>query len=157
MSLLDDLTTEIKDYPHTHLTLEIIEVEPDGININAGEEGTFTLQVANSGPLDVRNLQLVVTGLNGTQVKGAGAAAQFAGTALSNIFDLVPAHQGSRPVRMDGGRMHFLAPKKQKEFTELIEASVGDWYTDLDHQLMDHSDPDPSASTTYSDEVLPKS
>lgn len=156
MSLLQDLTTEITNYPHTYLTIEIIEVEPDGNNINAGEEGTFNLQVANSGPLDVRNLQLVVTGLNGTQVKGPGAAAQFADTALSNIFDLVPAHQGSNPVQMVG-RMHFLAPKKQKEFTELIQASVGDWDTDLYHQLLEHSDPDPSASTTYSDEVLPKS
>ncbi len=31
-------------------------------NINAGEEGTFTLQLTNSGPLGVLNLSLLVTG-----------------------------------------------------------------------------------------------
>lgn len=157
MSLLNELVTEIETYPHTHLTLEIIEVDPDGSNINAGEEGTFTLQVTNSGPLDVRNLSLVITGKHGTQVKGAGAAAVFGDEAVSNFFPLVAAHSRKEPVRMPGGRLHFKAPAQPKPETELIEVTVGTWDTDFQHPFLAHSDPDTAASTTFSDEVLPRS
>ena len=34
MSRLNDRVTEIETSPHTYLTLEIIEVNPDGTNIN---------------------------------------------------------------------------------------------------------------------------
>ena len=158
MSLLNDLVTEIETYPHTYLTPEIIEVDPSGDNINAGEEGTFTLQLTNSGPLDVLNLSLLVTGKHGTQVRQAGAAdVTFGPTAISNTFAVVPGDHPNAPVRMPGGRMFFKAPSTERPFTELLEVSVDTWDTDFSRPFLKHSDPDPSASTTYSDEVLPSS
>lgn len=157
MSILDDLVTEVRTYPHNHLKLEIIEVDFPGPNINTREEGTFTLQVSNSGPLDVRDLSLIVTGKNGTQVRGPGAAAVFADEAVSNVFEFVEAHQPNRPVRMSGGAMRFKAPAMAKPEVVLIEVSVGYWNTDLNHPLLSHSDPDPDTSTTYRSQVLLRS
>ncbi|WP_154792762.1 DUF11 domain-containing protein [Occultella kanbiaonis] len=157
MSLLDDLVTAIEDYPHTDLTLEIIEVDPEGDSINVGETGTFTVQVTNSGALTVRNLVLTATGRSGVEVAGAGAGQPFAHTALSNTFDVLPGHQPGQPIRMPGSRMRFSAPGRAKAETDLIEVSVESWDTDFDHMTGAHSKEDAAAKGVYRAEVLPPS
>ena len=79
MSVLDDLTTEVSDYPHTYLDIEIIEVEPaSGARINDDEIVEFRFQVTNRGALPVNQLSLLIEGLNGTEVsQGNGAGNPF--------------------------------------------------------------------------------
>ncbi|MCA0296270.1 MAG: hypothetical protein LCH96_13380 [Actinobacteria bacterium] len=153
MSVLQDLVTEIESYPHTYLTIEIIDVNPPGSAINVNEDVTFTVQVSNSGPLNVRDLTLTVTGLNGTQVKAPGAAAPWGTEADSNPFDLVPAHQPNTPVVMTGSPLHFKANRAWSTAKDLVSVTVGDWDTDFDHPLIAHSDPDTAAKATYSSTV----
>lgn len=153
MSVLQDLVDEIEAYPHTYLTIEIIDVDPPGTAINVGEDVTFSLQVTNGGPLNLHNLTLTVTGLHGTEVKAAGAAAPWATEAVSNTFDEVPAHHPNSPVLMTGSKMHFKASRARSNPTELIKVTVRDWDTDLEHPLIAHSDPDALASATYASTV----
>lgn len=81
----------------------------------------------------------------------------FGREALTNPFEVGPAHQPQAPVQMRGGRLVFLAPAEAKLMTELLKVSVDTWDTNLDHPLLAHSDPDAAASTTYSDVVRPPS
>jgi len=155
MSVLQDLVTEIETYPHTYLTVEVIDVDPPGSAINVNEDVTFNLQVTNSGPLNVKNLTLKIFALNGTQVKAAGAAAQWGTVAFSNTFDSVPAHQPNNPVVMTGSSLHLKATRSSTTAADLIKVSVDEWDTDLDHPLIAHSDPDPTANTVYSSTVSP--
>ena len=113
MGILDDVTDAVITYPRDYLEVEIINVNPPGSELNVGEDALFTFQVANNGPLDVKDLTLKVEGLNGTTVKANGAAAQWEPSHTSRVgyFPTVPAHSNGPndpgPVVAPGIEWHF--------------------------------------------------
>ena len=156
MGVLADLKNEIESYPRDFLDLDIVDVDPAvGTAINRNEEISFRVRVTNRGPLHVRGLSLVVTGLNGTLVKSNGALAQFGSSFTTSVgyLDDVTAHQGDGPVTSGGGPFVFKATSSSSDVRDLVRVQVGEWDTDLDHILLGHSDPDSQASATYSDVV----
>lgn len=160
MSVLDDLTTEVSDYPHTYLDIEIIEVEPaSGARINDDEIVEFRFQVTNRGALPVNQLSLLIEGLNGTEVsQGNGAASPFGPsyTVDGGYFGDVPAHRPNDPKVSPGSPFRFRPNQTLPAGSELIRISVAGWDTTLDHILNSHSRADAAASSTYSDRVFPK-
>ena len=77
--------------------------------------------------MDVNDLTVLVEGLNGTEVKHNGAAAQFANSFTTAVgqFPRVPAHQGNAPVLSTGSPFHFEAPNNPKPAgTQLVRVSV---------------------------------
>lgn len=157
MSVLADLQTEIQNYPRDFLTLEVVDVDPAvGANINRGEEVAFRLRVTNRGHLNVRDLGLVVTGLNGTVVKTNGAIAQFGPSfTLPPGYIDDPAGRGD-PVTSGGGPFVFKATSSSAAERDLIRVEVSAWDTDLDHILIGHSDSNSGARATYSAVVSPQ-
>ena len=159
MTIITDLVQAIETYPQESLVLQIIAVDPPGDAINTDEDVRFRIQAANSGPLDINDLTVLVEGLNGTEVKNNGAAAVFASsfTTVVGQFPRVPAHQGNAPVQNTGSDFHFEAPNNPKpEGTQLVRVSVAGWQTNLDHAFTNHSQADPTASVTYSSVVEPR-
>ena len=77
MSMLVDLANAIEAYPHEFINLEIVGVDPPGNTLDEDEDVEFDIHITNTGPLDVLELSLLVEGLNGTEVKWNGAAAQW--------------------------------------------------------------------------------
>ena len=156
MTIIDDLVRAIEAYPHESITLEIVAVDPPGDAINTGEAVSFRIEAANSGPLDVNDLIVFVEGLNGTEVRQNGAAAQFVSSFTTAVgqFPRVPAHQGNAPVLSTGSPFQFEAPNNPKPAgTQLVRVSVAGWNTDLAHPLVSHSDGDATANAVYSSEV----
>ena len=93
MTIITDLVQAIETYPHESLVLEIIAVDPPGDAVNTGEDVRFRIQAANSGPLDVNDLTVLVEGLNGTEVKKNGAAAVFV-SSFTTVCRPVPTCAG---------------------------------------------------------------
>ena len=156
MTIITDLVQAIETYPHESLVLQIIAVDPPGDAINTSEDVRCRIQAANSGPLDINDLTVLVEGLNGTKVKNNGAAAVFASsfTTVVGQFPRVPAHQGNAPVENTGGDFHFQAPSTSKPAgTQLVRISVAGWNTDLNHAFVNHSQADAAANATYSSAV----
>jgi hypothetical protein len=156
MTIITDFVQAIEAYPHESLTLEIVAVDPPGDAVNTGEDVLFRIQAANSGPLDVNELIVLVEGLNGTEVKNNGALSQFANSFTTSVgqFPRVPAHQGNAPVLSTGSPFHFEAPNNPKPAdTQLVRVSVAGWLTDLNHAFANHSQADAAANATYSSEV----
>jgi hypothetical protein len=156
MTIIDDLVNAIEAYPHESISLEVVAVDPPGIAINTGEDVLFRIQASNSGPLDVNDLTVLVEGLNGTEVRQNGAAAQFVNSFTTAVgqFPRVPAHQPNAAVLSTGSPFHFEAPNNPKPAgTPLVRVSVAGWNTDFNHVLGSHSDPDSAANATFSSEV----
>jgi hypothetical protein len=155
MSVLDDIKNAVLAYPHDELTIEIIEVAWPGVGIDDEDDCTFRFQVANGGTLNVKNLDLHVQGLNGTQVKANGAAAQWVTsfTTGDSYFGDVPAHQPDNPIVSAGNKFHFKPTRSSTTITDLVRVSVWNWHSDFDHIFDGHTDADGAASAVYSSAV----
>lgn len=159
-TVLTDLMTEVNDYPHTFLDIEIVEVDPaSGTRINAGEIVQFRFQVTNRGPLPVRQLSLLIEGVNGTLVSqgnGAGSGLGPSYVVPGDYFGDVPAHQPNNPTLSSGSPYWFQPTRTLPAGSELVRISVAGWDTTLDHILNSHSRADEEAAGTYSDRVFPR-
>lgn len=151
MGLLDDLHSEVNNYPHNCLTLSIVQVDAPGDHINEDEDVTFRIQVANPGPLDVNALSLLVTGLNATEVKSNGPNSAWVNsfTISGAFFGDVPAHQ---TVTSPGNKFHFKGSRDAASL-QLIEVSVANWSTNFDH-ITANTLADPDANVIYTAPVL---
>jgi hypothetical protein len=74
------------------------------------------------------------------------------------VFDLpaetITGHGGSLEST---NVMSFQAPGQKQAKLELIKATLDDWNGDLNHMLVDHSDPVPGThGQTYDAQVFPK-
>jgi hypothetical protein len=154
MGLLDDIADAVEAYPHEYLEIEIVEVDWPGNVIDAGEDVTFRFQVSNSGPLDVNEVTLLVEGLNDTEIKANGAAAQWVDTYTTTApyFGNVPAHSanGAGPVLSPGNKWHFRPTRSFSQVKDLVKVSVAGWETTLNHITSGHSRADALAQDTYS-------
>lgn len=154
MGFFDDMTDAVITYPRDYLTIEIIDVDIPGQTLNAGDEATFRIQVTNSGPLLVTDLNCKVKGMNGALVRNSGAAAVFADSFVTTTFDQIDGHRPNDPVELPGGRLSFRAPSRAQARDTLVRVTLNDWNVDLTHPLLGHSDPDTSEHATYVDEVV---
>ena len=126
-----------------------------GTAINVNEDVSFNVQVTNTGPLDVNDLSLRFEGLNDTEVKASGAAAQWVPefTDAAGLFPKVPAHSGDTPVKNTTSPNHFRATKKAANVADLVKVSVAGWNTDLAHLEVSHTRADVVAAGVYSHKV----
>jgi len=161
MGLLSELAQAVENYPHEYLTLEIIDVDPTvGDTINEDEDIHFRIQVSNSGALDVQDLELLVEGLNGTEVKQNGALAQWGSsfTSPKGYFPEVKAHSanGTGPVVYPGSPLTFRRSRPTSSVRDLVRVSVAGWDTDTKHIFISHSRADTEANAVFSSTVSPQ-
>lgn len=157
MGILSDIADAVVAYPHEYLTLEIIDVSPAaGTAVNVNEQVTFRIQVANSGPLDAKNLSILVEGLHGTEVKSGSAGAQWGDSFTWDVDTYVPAHSAQTPVVVGGSVMSFRPTQAFSTARSLVRVSVAGWDTDFEHIGFAHSRADAEAKGTYSAEVSPQ-
>lgn len=152
-TVLADIQEAVETYPQTHLTVEIYNVNPPGGAINENEDVTFSVRVANGGPLHVNGLTVLIEGLNGTTVK-QHSDTTFRSSITSGVFDRVSAHQASVPTDSPDGHYHFKVGGA-RPLGQLLRVSVKDWNAAVfDHLFDAHSDPSPSTNDVYSAQVL---
>ena len=152
MGLLSDITTEIENYPHEYLDIEIYEVAWPGDVIGVGEVVTFRVRVTNSGQLHVDNLELLVEGLDErAEVRSNGALATWGPsfTTGSGWFPRVPAHSAGGPVEMPGGDFSFRPTRRAAQPKDLIKVSVYGWTSSFDHLFGGHTRADAEADVVY--------
>jgi hypothetical protein len=158
IKVLEDIEAAFEAYPHEYLTLEIVEVAPPGGVIDENDDVSFRIRVTNSGPLHVNQLSLLVEGLNGTEVKSNGAAAQYDSsfTLSGSWFGDVPAHSSGNPVVTGGSKFYFRPTIALPLKRELVRVSVAEWDSDgFAHLQNGHTRKDPAAKGTYSSTVSP--
>ena len=152
MTIFDDLSTAMDDYPSTSIDLEIINVQFPGV-LNEQDEGSFDIRITNRGPLNLTDVLFKAVGKNGTLVRGLGAASVFAN---SNVFGLsnmeVAAHNGVNPLV--GGK--FKPTRPSSTVRDLFEVTLETWNASWDHILISHSDPSTTPVATYSSTVAPR-
>jgi hypothetical protein len=154
MGLLSDLVKAVEAYPHEYLTIEIVDIDPAvGDTINEDEDVSFDIQISNSGPLDVQRLELKVEGLNGTQVKQSGAAAQFVPffTTTPGYLPDVRAHSANEPpvVYINA---HFTRSAPTSGAKDLVRVSVFNWTSNSEH-IFAHGKADPLAEAIFTSAV----
>jgi hypothetical protein len=156
MTALDDVYNDIKNYPSSYVTIEIVDVDWPGPAINAGDEVKLRFQAANGGMLDMTDVQFLIEGLNGTQIKGNGAAATYVDslTTSAGFFPDLPAHQAGTPLTWPTSPIFF---KPSRAFPnvvhDLVRVSVANWSSSWDHVFDNHTEADPEAEATYSSTV----
>jgi hypothetical protein len=154
MGLLSDLVKAVEDYPHEYLTFEIVDVDPAvGDTINEDEDVSFDIHVSNSGPLDVQRLELKVEGLNGTQVKQNGAAAQWTSsftTPAGYLADVLAHSADEPPVAYNNA--HFMRSTPTSGAKDLVRVSVFNWDSDSEH-IFSHGKADPAAEVIFNSAV----
>ena len=156
MSILDDLADAIQAYPREHLTLEIFGVDAPGSSgvIDEDDDVSFDIRVTNTGVLDVKQLSLLVEGLNGTEVKSNGAAAQWDSsfTIDGSYFGDIVARNPN--VSVEKYNFHFRPTRPSPSVVkDLVKVSVATWNTDFVHIQNAYSTPDPDANAVYSSTV----
>ena len=156
MTALDDVYNDIKNYPGTYVTIDIIDVNWPGPTINAQDQVEFRFQATNTGMLDMTDVQFLIEGLNGTQIKGNGAAAVYADSLTTNagFFDDLPAHHPNDPVTWATSPFFFKPTNAfPKVAHDLVRVSVAGWSSSWDHVFDNHTEADPDAKGSYSSTV----
>lgn len=138
-TFLTDYSTAIETYLDDHVNVEIRNVTREGDQINVGETGTFEILITNHGPVRMRNIRLLVRGLDGMLVKHQGALSQFdAAMTLEGPGDNqidVAANGGTFLVAQGSDDwsqiLSYKAPSQPRSRRGLIEVSIDDWTADL--------------------------
>ncbi len=156
MTALDDVYEDIKNYPSTYVTIEITDVDWDGVAINDEEDVAFRFQAANRGMLTMTDVTFLVEGLNGTLVKGNGAAAQYASSLTTSVgfFPSLNAHQADSPVTWSSGPIWFKPTRVSSTATDLVRVSIAGWSSSWDHVFNNHTEADPDANDVYRHTVV---
>lgn len=153
MTLFDDLTVAMNNYPATSIDLEIVNVDFPGV-LTVNDEGEFDLQVTNRGPLVLSDVLFKIVGKRGTLVRGLSAVQTFAAENTLGRSDDIPGHNSSTPFLVHG---LFKATRPTAgEVKDLFDVTLESWNASLDHLLNGHSDPSDLPVATYSDEVVPR-
>jgi uncharacterized repeat protein (TIGR01451 family) len=158
MGFLDEFATAISSYPDEYVTLEIVDLNVPEDVLNVGEEGTFRVYVHNSGPLQMNDVTVTLTGKRGTLVKpDTSALGDFYPDADSRVgqFPDILGHNTGMPVDEQKTLQAFMfkAPPDAKGEGDLVEVSLRGWNGQLNHMLDGHSRPAPAVKAVYRDRV----
>ncbi len=151
IKILEELEKAYEDYPHVYLELDLVDVSFPGSVINTDEVVSYRIQAINRGPLDMNEVGLRVTGLNGTEVKSNGAAAQWSNSIeISGAwFGNVPGHNGNSPVVSGGSPFQFRPTVASATARDLVRIEVTGWDSDGSHLEIAHTRADPEANVVY--------
>jgi hypothetical protein len=153
----DSFTTAIETYPDDNVELEIVDVSFPGSALNEHEVGNFNVRVTNNGPVTLKDVQLKITGLNGTLVGGTGSPASLVTsftTDKGDLDDVVEGHSKKLPLTVIGiAPLSFKAPGASA-LEELIEITLDNWYPDFEHIYTDHTTASTKVSATFSHKVV---
>jgi hypothetical protein len=153
-TFLSDFQDAVETYAETHLTVEIVDVDPPGGAINGFENVTFGVRVSNGGPLHVIGLTVLIEGLNGTTVGLHGGALQPSIT--SGVFDRIDAHAADTFTASPDDHYHFQVGGAGGGEKDLVKVSVAEHGLELSHLLTggNHTDPKPDANAIYRDDIV---
>lgn len=133
-------------YPVTDVQLEIVDVIFPDNALNVNEVANFKVKVTNTGPLNLTGVTVRITGLHGATVKGNGAAEQFAQDRVSEVLPTIYGHGGSQLTPFN---LYFKAPAAAQISKNLVKVTLEAWDANLDHILLNHSNPLDSPKGTY--------
>ena len=154
MTILDDLTTAMNDYPETSIDLAIVNVEFPGQVLTVGDVGEFDIQVTNRGPLVLTDALFKIVGKRGTLVKGLGAADTFESENFIGRSDDIPGHNSDNPYLVHA--FFEVTRSTAGDLKDLVEVTLDAWNASLSHLLNGHSDPSDLPVATYNAEVVPR-
>jgi hypothetical protein len=147
MAFFDDMTAALQIYPETSVVLAIVDVAFPGDVLNTTETATFRVQATNLGPLELTNVTLRITGLNGATVANNGAAAPFVAEYVTQELPTIGGHGGVQQTV--GSPLKFKAPAGAQPSKILVSAALEGWNANLNHILIGHSDPLATVKATY--------
>lgn len=139
MAFFDDFATGISGYPAASVTLTIgsLVVQPPftaGV-VNVNEIWAFRVTVLNSGKVNMKNVTLHFSGLNGATVAAAAAGPFSAAILTTAMIANVPAG-GSAAT----GNLFFKAPAGASAgAVDLIDVHLNAWDADLANLLINLS------------------
>ena len=149
MGILQDLDTAIRSYVSDSVDLDVVDVTPQGTNVNVQEVVGFQARVTNHGLLKMTDVSLQIDGLNGTLV-GSSATGPWSSSLTVNSLS-VPAGA----VR-DTANLHFKAPgTPQPAYTTLVNVKVKNWKADLTGLLEGSSTGEQNKVGHYQGQVYP--
>jgi hypothetical protein len=157
MTFFDDFATALDNYVDDHVTLTtVLNIATDNIApatpnaINVSEKWRFKVTVANSNHLDMINVRLRITGLNGTTVSeavGGPFAASFDATTLLAVNGF-----GAQTT----GFFFFTAPAAAKAAgTDLVKVHIQAYDGSLTHLLNGHTGSEAGTTGIYENQVFP--
>lgn len=153
MSFFNDFANAVESYPADSVTLTITDIAVEsgtGGSVNVNEVWKFKVQVENNGHLNMTDVALHVSGLDGTTI----------GTKPAGSF-LPEQIVGSLKVNGGGGSrksdfLYFKAPSIQKPAgTNLFEVHISDWSGNIDHMFTNHTNHSTLPTKSYPVQVFP--
>jgi uncharacterized repeat protein (TIGR01451 family) len=146
MPFLTDFASAITGYPAASVTLTIgsLVVQPPGTTpaVNINEVWAFKITVHNNGDLNMKNVTLHYSGLNGVAVSAAaGGPFSSSGILLTTTpIASVPAHGSATTANL-----FFKAPAAPSiGVVDLIDVHLNGWDADflyLQNNLSGHANP----------------
>ncbi len=73
MTALDDVYEDIKNYPSTYVTIEIYDVDWDGVALNDEEDVEIRFRASNRGMLTMTDVTFTVEGSTARSSRGGTA------------------------------------------------------------------------------------
>ena len=158
MTILEQLDNDIRTYPETNVQLEIVEVEFEGTAVNESETVLFRVKVINNGIMNLKEVTLLIKGVNGATVANNGAAAPFEEQIVTGAIPEVAADGGSELTT--GSKLKFKAPNlrfnEQPGVQTLVEATLEAWNGDLNRTFNAHTRPLDTVKATFAAQVHPQ-
>jgi hypothetical protein len=154
MAFFDDMAAALDSYPAAAVAIEIYDVQITGDAVNTDETGTFRVRVTNNGDINMNDLGIRITGLNGVQVRNHGAASPLEPEFVATFgFESVPCRGGV--AETPGSKYGFKAPGSPLPLKNLVRASLGQWHANLDRILNGSRDLTNAPKAVYAAEVVP--
>jgi hypothetical protein len=169
VAFFDDMTNAVAVYPVDNVLLEIVDVVFTGDVFNVSEELSFKVKVTNTGPLNLTDVTLRLKGQHGAKLRRplvvnqpptpTARASRIGATATSTTFVEEFVSAALPEIRGHGGTQTsgtftLKAPEEAQASQTLVKATIEGWNGNLNHILIDHSDPLDPPKATYSAEVV---
>jgi hypothetical protein len=155
MAFFDDMKDELKIYPVDNVLIEIVDFDEPGDAYNIDEEASFKVKVTNTGPLNLTDITLRIKGQHGATLKrppltipntpprreARATVSQFVDELVSKVLPEVRGGGGSATSES----FTLKAPPAPQGSQTLIKATLEAWNANLNHILVDQSEPLPDA------------
>lgn len=136
MTLIDDMATAIENYPQTDVTISITDVAIQsgaGPSINVNEVWKFKAEVENNGHMDMTNVSLHVSGVNGVLVS-TNPAGPFEATITTGNLSISGGGSSAKTAYL-----YFKPTAVKPAGTNLVTAHIADWLANFDHFFNNHT------------------